>query len=171
MFLVAGFNMGSILDNAKRELNLISDEDMAYGSMMKDAVLEVLETLSNQNHSGMSAGIVISLVNRLWAGKPLTPLTGEDDEWSEPLEFLDGEQQNLRYHSVFKDKDGTCYDIDGRKFRCKDSNAVFRTNASHVPITFPYTVPDKYPLYILEHDTDEMSVEEQLKRGLYEIKY
>ena len=68
----------SMLEWAEEELKRY-DFDF-YGDNMNKAVLEVLETLVNQGHSNISAKVVISLVDRLWAWKPLTPLTGEDDE-------------------------------------------------------------------------------------------
>lgn len=46
-------------------------------------ILEIIEVFSNQGHSGFSAGYAISVLERLLRYKPLTPLTGEPDEWNE----------------------------------------------------------------------------------------
>jgi hypothetical protein len=85
-----------------------------YGDNMNKAVLEVLKTLVDQGHSGMSASIVIQLVDRLWAWKPLTPLTGEDDEWTDDLDPTGNKWQNKRYSAVFKNKETGEYVIGFR---------------------------------------------------------
>ena len=137
-----------------------------YGDNMNKDVLEVLKVLSDQGHTNMSASIVIRLVNRLWSWKPLTPLTGEDDEWNR---ISGSEYQNRRYAQVFKNKEtGEAYDIKGIIFAEPDG-VTFTCRQSKVPIEFPYMPPDKYPVYKLKYSSDEKSVEEQLKDGDYEV--
>ena len=143
-----------------------------YGDNMNKAVLEVLKTLVDQGHSNMSASIVIQLVDRLWSWKPLTPLTGEDDEWSDMLDPDGNTIQNKRYSAVFKNKEtGECYDVEGIVFEepYEDHYISFTCNKSKVPVTFPYMPPDRYPRYRLKYNTDEKSVEDQLKDNEYEI--
>jgi hypothetical protein len=66
--------------------------------------------------------------------EPLTPLTGEDNEWNQ---IKDNLYQNRRSPRVFKE-DGQAYDIDGIVFR--DPDGCYVTNKdSRVNITFPYT--------------------------------
>jgi hypothetical protein len=64
-------------------------------------------------------------LQRLIAGKPLSPLTGVDDEW---MEVGDGVFQNIRCSSVFKDPrfhgGKLAYNIDAAEPRAA--------------ITFPY---------------------------------
>lgn len=159
--------MSSIVDWAEEELKRY-DFDF-YGDNMNKAVLEVLKTLSDQGHTNMSASIVIQLVDRLWSWKPLTPLTGEDDEWTSESKFLKGTLQNKRYSAVFKNKEtGECYDINGRIFAEPDG-CTFTCRESKVPVEFPYMPPDKYPVYKLKYSSDEKPVEEQLKDGDYEV--
>ena len=159
--------MSSIVDWAEEELKRY-DFDF-YGDNMNKAVLEVLKTLSDQGHTNMSASIVIRLVDRLWSWKPLTPLTGEDDEWTSESKLLKGRLQNKRYSAVFKNKEtGECYDINGRIFAEPDG-ITFTCRESKVPVEFPYMPPDKYPVYKLKYSSDEKPVEEQLKDGDYVI--
>ena len=135
--------MGIIVDKAKKEFELIGTDEL-YGDLLRDSVLEVLEVLENQNHSGFSARAIIKYIDRLWMQKPLTPLTGEDDEWEETD---DSESQNKRYSAVFKNKNtGECCNIEGRIF-VEPDGAAFSCRESVVPVKFPYTVPDK-PEYI-----------------------
>jgi len=159
--------MSNMLKWAEEELKRYNFD--FYGDNMNKAVLEVLKTLVDQGHSGMSASIVIALVDRLWSWKPLTPLTGEDDEWSDILDPDGNTWQNKRYSAVFKNKEtGECYDVEGRIFEEPDG-VTFTCRESKVPVEFPYTPPNKYPVYKLKYPSDEKSVEDQLKDGDYEI--
>jgi len=140
-----------------------------YGDDMNKAVLEVLKTLVDQGHTNMSASIVITLVDRLWSWKPLTPLTGEDGEWSDILDPDGNTWQNKRYSAVFKNREtGECYDVEGRIFAEPDG-VKFTCRESRVPVEFPYMPPDKYPVYKLKYSSDEKSVEDQLRDNEYEI--
>jgi hypothetical protein len=158
--------MGSIVDKAKHEFELIGTDGL-YGDLLRNSVLEVLEVLENQNHSGFSAGVIIKYIDRLWAGKPLSPLTGEDDEWSD---LYDGDLQNKRYSSVFKNKNtGECYNIEGRIFVEPDGTA-FSCSESAVPVQFPYTVPDTPEYIYLKYDSGKKNVSAQLRDGDFKIK-
>lgn len=98
----------SIISHAKAELDRIN-----FGQADTAAMLEILEKFFDQWDSGGAVWVVAPILQRLIAGKPLSPLTGEDDEW---LEVGDGVLQNKRLGSVFKDPrfhDGKlAYDLD-----------------------------------------------------------
>lgn len=109
----------SIIERAKSELALINfGED-------SDVMIELLEKFLDTWDSGGAVAAVQPIFNRLLAGKPLSPLTGADEEW---MDHGDGVFQNLRASSVFKDPrfhDGKlAYDIDAKEPRAA--------------ITFPY---------------------------------
>jgi hypothetical protein len=108
----------SIIDQAKAELAASKWEEEDVRVM-----IEILEKFFDQWDSGGAVSFVAPALQRLIAGKPLGPLTGEDSEWF--IHDCDGMYaQNLRCSTVFKaTKDGPAYDIDveGRP-----------------PITFPY---------------------------------
>jgi len=159
--------MSDMLTWAEEELKRYNFD--FYDDNMNKAVLEVIKTLVDQGHTNMSASIVITLVDRLWSWKPLTPLTGEEDEWSDILDPDGNTRQNKRYSAVFKNKEtGECYDVEGRIFAEPDG-VKFTCRESRVPVEFPYMPPDKYPVYKLKYSSDEKSVEEQLKDNEYEI--
>lgn len=157
--------MSELISWAKDELKLIGESDI-YGNMVNEAVLEVLEVLDRQNHSGMSASIVGAILHKLWSFKPLTPLTGKDDEWRD----VGGQYQNKRCSSVFKDKvTGKAHYLDGRVF-VEPDGSTFTCGLSSVDIDFPFTVPDK-PVYVyLKYSTLNKDVKEQWRDGDYEIK-
>lgn len=124
---------------AERELRIAGwyDEDAFYGDMMPKAVLRSMRLNAVEGHSGMSAGLANSIIGKLSMFEPLTPLTGDDDEWQE-IASEDGEPvfQNTRSSRVFKHGDDA-YDIDGKVFR-EPSGAKFTSRDSRVPVTFPY---------------------------------
>lgn len=127
----------SITDFARAELERAGwfDDDGFYGDMMGHAVLRMVEQFAKEGHSGMSASIAAGLFNRLVAFEPLTPLTGDEDEW-ETVD--DGVWQNRRCPRVFKGADGRAYDSKGRVFR-DATGATYTSRESRVFITFPYT--------------------------------
>lgn len=115
-----------------------SDEEM--NGLMADNILELIDTFADQGHSGFSAGYCLGVFSKLADYKPIAPLTGEDDEW---MKICDDPPngpcyQNKRCSSVFKDKNGRTYDINGRVFRDKDGS-TWSGKGSDVDITFPYT--------------------------------
>lgn len=123
----------SIIDQARLELAAIN-----FGEDDTKAMIGILERFFDQWDSGGAVACVAPILPRLIAGKPLSPLTGEDSEWF--IHDCEGMYaQNKRCSTVFKStKDGPAYDIDvpGRP-----------------PITFPYD-PEKaevrMPVYTVE---------------------
>jgi len=133
--------MSQTLKHAKRELALLGYlpaeqlEDDDPNKLVQQNILELLEVFSKQGHSGMSAPYVIGMFFKLASHEPLTPLTGEDQEW-EKVDFQTF--QNLRCSRVFKNiNTGEVYDVQGRVFEEPDG-ARFTSNKSIVPVTFPY---------------------------------
>ncbi len=143
--LLAG-QTSNLVTFAEGELRRIEAGDSLYGDMLPQAVMRMVRLLSAEGHSGMSASVASSIASRLMAFKPLSPLTGEPDEWNE---VTDGLFQNRRYSAVFK-KDGRAYNIEGRVFR-EPSGACYTSGGSRVDVSFPYEVPER-PEYV---DVDE----------------
>lgn len=133
--------MGNLVDYAKDELKRIGmiDSGEAYNDWATKAILDLIELFASQGHSNFSAHYVVNAFNRLAMFKPLSPLTGEDDEWND---VGDGHLQNKRYSAVFKDKDGIAYNIEGKVFT-DDGEVWYTSRDSKVNVTFPYVVPDK----------------------------
>lgn len=103
--------MSNLVKHAEFELKKagLFDKDSDYGGMLGDGVMELIKVFAKQGHSGMSASMTTSLVEKLMRYEPLSPLTGEDDEWNE---VGDGTMQNRRDSRVFKYADGTIKAID-----------------------------------------------------------
>lgn len=155
-----------MIEHAKRELDLIlkqcGDDKKAIEmqeSINKD-ILELVETFAKQGHSGFTAEYTINILTRLLKQSFVTPLTGEDDEWTEVAE---GIYQNKREGSIFKDQfkfDGKPYYIDGKAFS-NDNGETWYTNwESFVPVEFPlYELPKTE--YIILEPEEETAVNEE----------
>jgi hypothetical protein len=118
-------------------------------------VLKLLHVFSEEGHSGSSAPYAINLFSTLANFEPITPLTGEDWEWSDASEFNGREggplYQNKRCSRVFKDDTGA-YDINGIIFyewyTDKETGEKYKTyftsRESKVRVTFPYLPKSEY---------------------------
>ena len=157
------------------------DENGKFNDEMQEMVcnhvLKLLDVFADEGHSGSSAPYAIGLFSRLAKFEPIAPLTGEDWEWSD----TGHNYQNKRASHVFKDYDGNCYDIDGKVFwewqsRPLDSDEegypgtkvykfYYSCFESRVPVTFPYTVPEK-PEYVYCYSDAEPPAPSQNEQGL-----
>jgi hypothetical protein len=163
--------MSNILSHAMVELDRIGmteDSEDEMNVHMRKHILHMMNEFAREGHSGFSASYAISILTRLLDFKPLSPLTGDEAEWNEVGE---GHWQNKRRSSVFKNADGTCYDIDGRVFwewyRGEDGKAsktYYTGRESRVPVTFPYVVPDK-PIYEYRYSDAEPPQPKQNEEG------
>ena len=133
------------------------DDDGKYNDEMQEMicnhVLKLIEVFADEGHSGSSAPYAIDLFKRLASFEPITPLSGEDWEWTE---VSDGIFQNKRMSSVFKQPDrfnGQPYWLDGKVFwewfsspdmdDGKPYKSYFTSGGSCVPIEFPWIKPEK----------------------------
>lgn len=147
----------SLHDHAVHELNLIGmTEDSTDGMnrAMRKHILHMMQEFAEEGHSGFSANYAIKILEKLLRFDPLTPLTGEDDEWVDVSDRGDGtpHYQNKRAGRVFKDGDGSAYDIDGKVFwdwytdpeTGEKSKSYFTCKESRVAVEFPYTPTTVY---------------------------
>jgi hypothetical protein len=116
-----------------------SDDEM--NRMMCDHILKMVDVFTEEGHSGFSAEYAINILQKLLRWEPLSPLTGEDDEWEE---YEDGTFQNKRLSRVFKyGKDGKAFDIRGKVFVYPDG-CSYTSRDSTVYIEFPYIPKTEY---------------------------
>lgn len=153
--------MSNLQSHAIRELTLLgyefdddgmpvqSEDGFDINAEMCLCLMELLEVFSKQEHSGASAGYLISLLQDLMRFEPLSPLTGEDDEWVDVAE-QNGEPlwQNNRCSGVFKQGNGTAYYINGKVF-IEPDGCSYTNRDSFVDVTFPYT-PETVKVYVDE---------------------
>jgi hypothetical protein len=166
----------SLVSYAENELDRIGmtdDDDM--NGMMRNHLIHMIKQFADEGHSGFSASYALQCLEKLMRFKPLSPLTGEDDEWTEVSQISGYPHfQNKRCGSIFKDgKIGEAYDIDGKVFwewyRDNETGEQFKSYytsfESRMPVTFPYTVPDK-PIYEYRKSDSEPASPPQNENGL-----
>lgn len=130
--------------HAERELDIIlnkcEDEDgKEMQKMINQDILEIVEVFSNQGHSGFSASYAIGTIKKLLSYEPITPLTGNDEEWNK-LDYNDDvKYQNKRCSRIFKDAKGQAYDSEGKIFSDDGGKSWYQSKDSRVYIEFPYT--------------------------------
>lgn len=150
----------SYVEHAKKEFlalgySPIEECEDDPNKWIQENVLELLQVLSNQGHSGFSINYVVDYFSKLAKFEPLSPLTGNDSEWND----VGGTLQNNRLSSVFKDN-GVAYEIDGYIFwhwseRPLDEDeegypgirkykSCFTSNMSRKLVEFPYTKKRPY---------------------------
>ncbi len=134
-------NLERYAESERRRAGLF-DGDSDYGGMMGPAIVKMIRQFSDEGHSGFSAGLAISIFEKLARFEPLSPLTGEDDEWGEPF-TNEGTQQNRRCSHVFREGNGEAYDGEGRIWKDPDGGC-YQNFYSRVPVTFPYTPKREY---------------------------
>lgn len=141
-------------DYAVREMDISWPESDPMQDIAKKNVLELIDAFIAQAHSGVSGAYVLSVFERLVRFKPLTPLTGKDDEWSKPWGNKDT-QQNLRCSSVFRDHfdNSTAHNIHGKVFS-DDGKVFYSTRDSVVHVDFPYLPPVTAERVILKDKTE-----------------
>ena len=116
---------------AEKEVEFLSEKGDMYLTNCASAALEAFEVLAEQGHSGYSIGVTKRILNDLIDGKPLTTLTGEDDEWdyisyrNEKRGYTS--QQNKRCTALFKH----VYD-DGRVEYSYNDRYEFYNNGSDI---------------------------------------
>ncbi len=145
-----------LIDHAKKELELagLLDGGSDYESMLGKVVLELVEALDRHQNIGISNQDVGAVCCKLFVAEPLTPLTGEDDEWQT---LFDGIEQNKRDRRVFRENKTDAYQMDYYIFDAcgswyTSSNSTIRN------ITFPYT-PNQVAIQVCAGATPEQELE------------
>jgi hypothetical protein len=146
--------MSNMIHFAEKEMNIIGlTEDDEMNGMMRKHILHMVKEFADEGHSGFSAPYALSILQKVLAYKPLSPLTGEDSEWNDVADHGRGDFlfQNNRYSAVFKEgKDGEAYDIDGKAFwdwytdpkTGERTKSYYSCGESRTPVIFPYVVPE-----------------------------
>lgn len=135
-----------------------------YGDMVKENVLQLMEVFSKQGHSGGSAPIISRVFFDLANFKLLSPLTGNDEEFSEVSPNL---WQNKRNSAVFKEGDGRAYFLDAIIWRTNKGmtyagKTKCGTTSRQYIKSFPFT-PKTFTIDVIEHEVKPYDWEFQVK--------
>lgn len=129
----------NLKEYAQQELKRagLFDHDADYDGQIGGAVMELIEHFADQGHSGHSAEIVRTLFKTLASHRPLTPLTGEDDEWEilDPAQAGSLVKQNRRLSSVFVNDKDEVFDLYAVRNVFPNGTTKYESR----PVVFPYT--------------------------------
>lgn len=141
--------MFELINYAQREIERQgrTSPESDYDGELGKVVLDLITVFAQQGHNGYSASMTLKTFNRLSQFKPLSPLTGADDEWTHVTVGLGHPEsalwQNKRCPSVFKDGTGQAWDIESIVLVDRVTGDTFTNRDSRKYITFPYTPPDE----------------------------
>lgn len=159
----------ALYEYAKKELERIEkgckdEESLSMQQAIDKNILELINVFSNQHHSGFTATYVIDILQRLLHYKPLTPLTGEDNEWEDVTSYgYDTPTfQNKRCSAVFKNDRGA-YWVEGKIFSSDLGHTWYTNSDSCVPVTFPFNVPDKSEVVVIDNKEDREEILDDIK--------
>lgn len=140
--------MSNLLKHAESELKRMGmgiDTQDPMNKLMHDQIIQIVKTFSTQGHSGFSAGYAVGIIEKLLRFEPLSPLTGEHEEWV-AVQSEDNvvTYQNKRYSCVFKEgRNGRAYDIEAVAYRRGKDGTTFIKGGQRHYISFPYTPSTK----------------------------
>jgi hypothetical protein len=103
--------------------------------------------MKNHYLSGSSIQQFASILYNIINYQPLSPLTGDDDEWYEMVDFL----SNKRCNSVIKTKEGVTIDLGGEMYIYNNGTKLIEYPHNPQEIRFPY-MPHVKTTYL---DSDE----------------
>lgn len=108
-----------LVAHATAELDRIGET-----SSMRECVLDVVRTVSEQEHSGSSARRLIVVLEKLLRFQRLTPITDSPDEWHEVLPPM--HDPELHPSGLWQSKhDSECFSEDGgRTYRRNSERQV-----------------------------------------------
>lgn len=160
----------NLLEHVERELDIAgiledkaAPEGVKDNTWMRRHILNLTKEFIAADHNQGSAQTTIDILNVLLTLRPLTPLTGKDDEWEDQgIEFSDMlKYKNKRCMRVFKTSDNRCVDVEGKVFWewIDDGNgekfkSYYTNKDSWVDITFPYVPFTEY----VEKQTEQSKI-------------
>lgn len=136
-----------------------------YGCACYRSALKAFGSLMEDGHSGMSIGITKNILNRLIAGKPLTPIVDAEDIWSNHMSFEKNGEKSIqckRMSSLFKHikadssvsyndvSRAVCVSVNNPNNRYH-SGLVDKIMDEMFPISMPY-MPSTNPYYVYCED-------------------
>ena len=157
----------NLVEFAENELKILEDgcgddkEALNMQKIVTEDVMQIVNIFAEQSHSGFSASYVLNLLDRLLRYKPISALTGADDEWEDCSNLGIPDMQNKRCPSIFKRPDGTAYWVEGKIFSDDGGKSWYTSKDSRIDITFPFKVPLHSESIYVEPNAEEECVDEK----------
>ena len=122
-----------------------------YEVAAEDKVMKIVRMFAKQEFGIGEIGYVTSVVSKLLKQYPLSPLTGEDDEWERHTSTT---YLNKRCPDVYK-SEGKAFFTKGKLFSTDGGKSWFSTKDSIIEIeSFPYRVPDPIRVFTTDAEVD-----------------
>ena len=103
----------SLVQYAESELDRIGmTDDGDMNGMMRKHLLHMVKEFADEGHSGFSASYALQCLKKLLNFKPLSPLTGEDDEWTDVSSISGVPHYQKQTVSVYRVSHGALPGID-----------------------------------------------------------
>lgn len=146
-----------------------SPSALSVQKKVSKCILELHDIFEKQHHDNFSASYVMDLFYKLVHFTPLSPLTGEKDEWK-PVEGMNDTEYNTRFTGISRKTgdNSTAIWHDGILFCEPNGNDWFSAKESSVQVTFPFADFGR-KLYKLKYKVEEKPIAEQLKDKDYEV--
>ena len=153
----------SMVEFAENELNLLlntctDDEAKNMQKVINKDILDIIKLFSEQGHSGFSAHYSMNILKRLMDYKPLSAITDDESEWTKLDYDEDLAYQCKRCPSLFKDKNGRVYNVEGRVFSDDNGHTWYTNGNSRIYVELPYTVPDKPEYVVIDNQQQRNAV-------------
>lgn len=155
--------MAGLVEFAEGELNLLlksckDSESLKMQKSVNDDILDIIKLFSSQGHSGFSANYSLNILKRLLDYKPLSAITGSEDEWEQLNYSPDLAYQSKRCPSIFKDADGKVYNVEARVFSDDNGHTWYNCKESREYVELPYEVPAKPEYVIIDNQQERKNV-------------
>ena len=161
--------MSELVKFAENELNLLlttceDEESTKMQKVINENILKVVKTFSEAGHTGFTAGYALNIIDRLLRYQPISPLTGNEDEWNDVTDLSGGKTlyQNKRCPFVFKEGD-RAYNSEGKIFSDDNGHTWYTCKDSKVDITFPYVIPSESERVIIDNVEERSKILDTLK--------
>ena len=188
--------VSNLVGHARNELEIAGYEiseaaptiesDNDYANMCAIGALELIEKFAGQGHSGLSAGITLSLFDTLSKWGNLSPITSNPKEWMDVSEH-GGEKgkmwQSRRNPAVFSEDGGqTWYNIDEKTIQEAREIVVVRSliceiiNDKQRKISMKKSelrqfIKEEIKVFVLESKKDiPKELKDEFKRKPYDIQ-
>lgn len=171
----------TLTEYAQRELDLLDATNDRISPSLRDMIYHLISEVETmqEDDSNITSEHAINILIRLMRKMPLTPLTGNDDEWQpSPLERC-SIKENKRYPLVFKlgESNDTSY-CTKAIVHSRDGGKTYHsyfTKCSENNLEFPYypsTTPTKVIINIDPDGsyTDDKRISNDWKEGSLQIK-
>lgn len=141
-------------EHIKRELFIFNQENDL--NILVDDIMEIINRINYIRRNFDTGYNILYVIERLVREKPLTPLTGNEEEWEK---LRHRTRINKRCRSVYMDDDmGFVYDDEAMKYSFDGGHTWREDSQFQKPLVFPY-LPPTYPEKVYFRQIDDSCID------------